>query len=316
MNHFVEEYVPVNGIEHYLLHYPKEPGTPVLLYLHGGPGNFDSLFAYTLERPWGDMFTHVHWDQRGAGRTLRRNKKAGLPKSVDQMLDDLHGVVEHLQQKYQVEKVVLLGHSWGTLLGSLYVLRHPENVLAYIGVGQVISMMENERTAYREVMEMAKKAGNLKHIRAMEQLGEYPPRDPELLLKKLPKLRKIQEAYDSSQASGFSLGVMIKIMRRSPSFQWGALVSFMRAMQANRLILPQILSFNLGDLPPKYQVPVHYILGELDTVTPTSLSKAYYETIDAPYKTFTTLPGAGHIPVYERLDEFAAALRSVRKTLR
>ena len=45
---FEEEYVFANGIEHYLLHYPKAPGTPVLLYLHGGPGSVESLFALSL----------------------------------------------------------------------------------------------------------------------------------------------------------------------------------------------------------------------------------------------------------------------------
>lgn len=315
MNAYEEEYVAVNGIEHFLLHYPKDPGTPVLLYLHGGPGNFESLFAYQLDKAWGAMFTHVHWDQRGAGKTLRRNKKIGLPKSVEQMLDDLHGVIGYLQQKYRTDKVVLLGHSWGSLLGSVYIQRHPENILAYIGVGQVIDMMENERTAHRETWELAKKAGNQKHIQALEKMGDYPPDDPELLLKLLPKMRKIQEAYDDGPASGTGLGELIKTARRSPSFQWGDFISFLRMMQVNRPLYSQLLSFNLYHESPRYQVPVHYILGAADTITPTSLGKAYYDTIEAPHKTLTIIPGAGHQPMYERPDECAAALRTVRKTV-
>ncbi len=315
MNKFEEEYVSVNGIEHFLLHYPKGPEAPVLLYLHGGPGSFESLFAYELDEIWGDMFTHVHWDQRGAGKTLRRNKKKGMPETVEQMLDDLHGIIGHLQQKYQIHKVVVLGHSWGSLLGSLYVQRHPENVMAYIGVGQVISMLENERTAYREVMEMAGKAGNQKHIQALNNMGDYPPRDPELLLKLLPKMRKIQQAYDNGPLSGSGPGELIKTLRHSPSFQWGDLLSFTQIMKVNHPLHLQMLSFDLGQIPPRYQVPVHYILGEADTITPASLGSAYYDTIDAPRKTITMIPGAGHNPMYERMDEFAAALRAVRGTL-
>lgn len=75
MNQFEEEYILVNGIEHFLLRYLKTSDAPVLLYLHGGPGSFESLFAYELDNARGDLFTHVHWDQRGAGKTLRRNKK-------------------------------------------------------------------------------------------------------------------------------------------------------------------------------------------------------------------------------------------------
>lgn len=315
MSKYEEEYVPINGIDHFLLHYPKASDAPVLLYLHGGPGSFESLFAYELDRVWGEMFTQIHWDQRGAGKTLRRNKKAGLPQSVEQMLDDLHGVIGHLQRKYHKDKIVVLGHSWGSLLGSLYVQKHPENVLLYIGVGQVVSMLDNERIAYQETLAMAKKAGNQKHIRAMEKLGDYPPSVPELLLKQLPEMRKIQQAYDNGPLSGSGLLDMIKSVRHSPSFQWGDFISFLKIMKVNRPLHLQMLSFHLGETLPQYKMPVHYILGELDTITPTSLGKKYYETIDAPYKTISIIPGAGHNPMHERPEEFAAALRAVRETI-
>ena len=315
MNKFEEEYVAVNGIEHFLLHYPKAPDAPILLYLHGGPGSIESLFAYELDEAWGDLFNQVHWDQRGAGKTLCRNRKNGWPETVEQMSDDLHGIIGYLQEKYQTSRIVLLGHSWGSVLGSLYALRHPENVLAYIGVGQVVNMRENERTAYREVLEMAVKAGNKKHIRALEQMGDYPPGDPELLLKLLPKMRKIQAAYDNGPASGASTGELLKTLRRSPSFQWRDFVGLMQIMKVNHPLHLQLLSFDLAAYPPHYRVPVHYILGEADTVAPTSLGRAYYDTIDAPLKTLTVIPGAGHNPMYERPDEFAAALRAVRSSL-
>lgn len=314
-NNYEEEYVSVNGIEHFLLHYPKAPDAPVLLYLHGGPGSFESLFAYELDKVWGDMFTQVHWDQRGAGKTLRRNKKIGLPESMDQMLEDMQGIINHLQRKYHTDKVVLLGHSWGSVLGSSYVLHQTENVSAYIGVGQVISIVENERTAYQQVLKLAQKAGNKKHIRALEQMGDYPPADAELLLKLLPKIRKIQEAYDNGPVSGSGLGDQLKILRNSPSFRWSDLLSFMQIMKVNHPLHLKMLSFNLTDSLPEYKVPVHYILGEADTITPTSLSKAYFDTIDAPLKTIAVIPGAGHNPMLEQPAEFAAALRKVRETL-
>lgn len=315
MGTFEEEYVSVNGIDHFLLHYPKGPGAPVLLFLHGGPGSFESLFAYELDRAWDHLFTHVHWDQRGAGKTLRRNKGAGLPESVEQMLEDLHGVVGYLRRKYQVERVVLLGHSWGSLLGSLYAQAHPRHILAYIGVGQVVSMIENERVAFRELRERVGKAGNQKHLRAIEQLGDYPPGDPEVLLKLLPKMRKIQEAYDDGPVSGSGLGEMFQTIRRNPSFRWGDLISFLRIMKVNRPLHLQMLSYDLSGRPPCYQTPVHYILGQEDPIAPTSLGKAYYDGIEAPCKSLTVIPGAGHNPMYERPGEFAAALRAVREQL-
>ena len=310
-----EEYVAVNGIEHFLLHYPKAPGTPVLLYLHGGPGSVESLFAHELDAAWGDLFTHVHWDQRGAGKTLRRNSRDDWPNTVDQMLDDLHGILGHLRRKYRTDKIALLGHSWGSVLGSLYVLRHPRHVLCYIGVGQVVNMRETERTAYREVREMAQKAGNQGHLRALAQLGDYPPGDPEALLRLLPKMRRLQAAYDHGPVSGVGMGALLKTLRRSPIFRWSDLFSLTQVMKVNHPLHLQLFSFDLAAYPPPYGVPVHYILGEADTIAPTSLGKAYYDTIEAPLKTLAVIPGAGHNPLHERPQEAAAALRAVRGTL-
>ena len=195
------------------------------------------------------------------------------------------------------------------------MLRHPETVLAYIGVGQVVGMMENERTAYRETLEMARRAGNEAHVRALEQMGDYPPNDPERLLKLLPRMRRIQAAYDDGPASGPGLGELLNSMRRSPVFRWSDLLSFTQIMKVNRPLHLQMLSFRLGDFAPRYAAPIHYLLGEADPIAPTSLSRAYFETIEAPVKGFTVIPGTGHNPAHERPGEFAAALRTIRETL-
>lgn len=308
-----EEFVEVNGIEHFLLHYPKGPDAPVLLYLHGGPGSPESLYAYRLDKSWGDMFTHVHWDQRGAGKTLRRNKGKGIPKTIRQMTDDIHGIVMYLIKKYNCPKIVILGHSWGSLIGSIYVQQHPENVSAYIGVGQTVNMMEGERIAFEQIMKAAKKAKNEKHIKELQSLGDYPPEDPEAALVSLSRLRKIQAPYDE----GINMGLLdfFFSLKRSPSFKWGDLWSFMQIQKTNRLLHMEMMACRLGDRSRRYEMPIHYILGEIDTITPTSLAREYYDTIDAPSKTIAVIPNAGHNVMYEEGDGFKTALKAVRDTL-
>lgn len=308
---YKEEFVRINGIEQYLLHYSKSPGTPVLLYLHGGPGFSESLFAYMLDKSWGDMFTHVQWDQRGAGKTLQRNKGKNNPESISQMIDDLHGVVQHLKQKYQTKKIVLLGHSWGSVLGSLYVLKYPENVSAYIGSGQVVNMMENERVGYENAMKLAQTSGNEKHVRMLQQIGEYPTNDFDETMKKLPIVRKVQESYEKDAG----IWNLIKPMFKSPSFKWHDLINMIRFSKANRKLIQEVFSVDLSSHGNHYYVPVYYILGENDTNAPTELSIAYYKTISADYKSLTVIPDAGHNPMFEQPMEFAKALQVVRERL-
>lgn len=86
-------------------------------------------------------------------------------------------------------------------------------------------------------------------------------------------------------------------------------------MKANKPLVLKIFPFDLRDYSSSYQVPIHYILGAADTTTPTSLGKAYYDTIDAPLKTIAIIPGAGHIPMHEKPEEFTVALRAVYESL-
>lgn len=308
---YMEEYVPINGIQHYLLHYPKNPDAPVLLYIHGGPGSIEHCFAHTLNKAWGDLFTQVHWDQRGAGRTLIKNGKDGFPKSVKQMMSDLHGVVTYLKRHYQTDKIVLLGHSWGSLLGSLYALHCPRNVSAYIGSGQVINIFENERIGFLNAMNAAKEAGNQKHIAKLEKIGDYPPEDVRLLLKLISKVRAVQSAYEPDSGSGF----MLKNMLTSPHFNPKDFASFLLMFKSNRTLLYRVFKFDIYKYSQQYQVPVYYILGEHDTVTPIELSTKYFDTIEAPIKSLTMISDAGHNPMYEQPDAFANALKAVRSDL-
>ena len=69
-------YVPIGGIDQWIQIGSGNPDLPVLLYLHGGPGG-TSVPAAAAWKPWEEHFTLVHWDQRGAGRTFRKNGEAG-----------------------------------------------------------------------------------------------------------------------------------------------------------------------------------------------------------------------------------------------
>lgn len=158
----IEEFVSVNGVNHYSFH----SGTKIMIiqyyfYLHGSPGSVESLLAHAFQYKIEETFTIVHWDQRGAGKTLTKNPDK-YP-TIDVMLEDLYGIIQFLKQKYNnKEKIVLLGRSWGSILGSIYIKKYPEDIAYYIGVAQVVSFLENERVAYEKLKEQIVKANDKK----------------------------------------------------------------------------------------------------------------------------------------------------------
>ena len=66
------QFVTIGGIEQWVTIRGWDRDNPVLLFLHGGPGDVTNPWAFALFAPWEKHFTVVQWDQRGAGRTLRK----------------------------------------------------------------------------------------------------------------------------------------------------------------------------------------------------------------------------------------------------
>ena len=308
---FTPEYVAVQGIEHFVLHGPRHGNAPVLLFLHGGPGFAERYFALKLERAWRGLFTQVHWDQRGAGMTLARNGRAAHPQSIDQMVGDLHGIVGHLKRRYAVDKLVILGHSWGSVLGSLYALRHPGNVAAYVGSGQVVSVRDNEREGFLLAERQARAARDSKNLAVLERLGDYPPADVDEFLRALPKVRKVQDAYEDGPKTGtLALSVLADRL-----FALRDLVGLARAPGANKALLRGLADFDLRTQGSRYACPVHYLLGRNDPITPTVCARAYFDGLQAPHKALTIMPDSGHSPMFEQPEAYAAALGAVRAGL-
>jgi len=141
-------YVPIGGIEQWIQIGGQAPSHPVLLYLHGGPGG-TSVPAAAAWQPWEAHFTVVHWDQRGAGRTYRRNGAAGCGRlTLERMVQDGIEVAEFLIAHTGQPKIFLVGHSWGSALGIHLLKRRPELFSAYVGTGQLVRVPARTSSFY------------------------------------------------------------------------------------------------------------------------------------------------------------------------
>lgn len=121
----------------------QDATNPVIIYLHGGPAGLDTFMTYAFSDYLTDEYTFIGWDQRGCGRTYFKNQEKDPNNetvSFDQALDDLDALVNYACDRFGQDKVIIMGHSYGTTLGSTYVKQHPEKVQAYIGIGQLVSI--------------------------------------------------------------------------------------------------------------------------------------------------------------------------------
>jgi len=133
----VLEKVKIGGIDQWVSIRGRDRSNPVLLFIHGGPGGVAMPLSHGFQDTWEEFFTVVQWDQRGAGKTYSANdpEKVGPTMSADRMIQDAEELVTHLRTRFHKDKIVVVGHSWGTIVGINLAKRHPEWLNAYVGMG-------------------------------------------------------------------------------------------------------------------------------------------------------------------------------------
>lgn len=303
-----QEYVNFNGCEHFLYHKGNNKENPVIIFLHGGPGSSELVFAHAFQDKWEEYFTIVHYDQRGAGKTYLKNKKLPRPHFED-LVSDLGLIVEYVRKEYAKEKVIILGHSFGSMLGSIYVKRFPQNILAYIGTGQVIDFRKNETVGLEKLKEAINESGNKNDLKKVESFGNFPH---EKFFENIAAVRRLQGKYKLS-AGGLK---EIKIAFKSGMFGITGMLALLKSADVNKEIIKELLSISLDKEGYFYEVPVFYILGENDWQTPFAIASEYFDKVKAPYKELFWLKDAGHFGMLENKDDFDKfMIEEIRKHL-
>jgi proline iminopeptidase len=133
---------------------------PILIWLHGGPGQDETGLWRRYNSILEDHFLVVYWTQRGTGRSYSHDIPAAS-MTINQFVSDLDELIFYLQHRFGRQKVVLAGHSWGTSIGVAYAQKYPQKVAAYVGISQVVNASAGEKLSYRFALTEAQKRGNV-----------------------------------------------------------------------------------------------------------------------------------------------------------
>jgi proline iminopeptidase len=300
------EKLPIGGIEQSVWLRGRSTANPLLVLLHGGPGASEAPLFRAYDAALEDDFLVVYWEQRGAGRSYRRDIP---PESmtIDRFVVDLDELVELLRARFGQERVVLLGHSWGSALGILYAHAHPEKVAAYAGVGQVADMAEGERLSWEHALRLARERGLADGVRELEAIGP-PPHDVGDNLTS----RKWNERTGGAHHGDLDMGDLVWTALRTDEANLADLARF---GLGNRFSLNALWpAFRVLDLTrlQRFEVPIVFLLGRDDWQVPSALAARWFETIDAPCKRLVWFEQSGHDPPFEEPAAFVAAMREVK----
>ncbi len=162
-----ESRIPVGGADLYSREVGQ--GTAVIV-LHGGPDFDHSYLLPELDR-LSDSFHLIYYDQRGRGRSADRVQPEDVTLTSD--IVDL----EKVRQSFHLDSMVLLGHSWGTVLALEYALRYPERVSRLILMNPAPASTDDYKQLRKEWLE--KRPDDMDRRKAITASAAYKEGDPD-----------------------------------------------------------------------------------------------------------------------------------------
>lgn len=312
-------YVRLGGIDQFITMRGENAANPVLIYLHGGPGDSTHYLQYPFQGELEDTHTVVHWDQRGTGRTHYANPELTPSElSMARMLADLDELVDYARDRFDQEKVVIVGHSWGTVLGTFYIHEHPEKVTEYVGVGQFVDFDEGAQRAAATAIERASAAGEHEDAAAiaanrarLETSAEGHGVTGWTL--EFENRALIQSHLACDGEKGFLHGILTGLA--SPTInlldiRWFLSNDSIETVYSRQQpLLDALASYDLRQQGLDFEVPVTYVGGSCDWITPTTLAQEYAASLSAPTVDFHVIEDAGHIPSVDQPEAYIAVLK-------
>jgi pimeloyl-ACP methyl ester carboxylesterase len=296
-------YVPVGGIEQWVTIRGQNRDNPVLLFLHGGPGDVTNPWTFALFAPWQEQFTVVQWDQRGAGRTLRRAGPSIAPTvTLDRIVQDGLELAEYLRKHLGKDRIIIVGHSFGSIVGVLMARARPDLFFAYVGTGQVADGPRNDYAAYDVLMRKARALGDQQALDELSYIGPPPHKSPQ----GYDVQRKWANAFES--ADQFIYGTIGLALVAPGNSVDDINDSFEGQQLSGERLVPQTASLTPKDLGLEFAIPMFVFQGADDFTTPTELARRYLDSIKAPRKAFVAIAGAGHFAVFTKSDQFLKEL--------
>ena len=296
-------FVSVGGIDQWISIKGEDRRNPVLLVVHGGPGEAQWPMA-SRYRPWERAFTVIQWDQRGAGHTYGRYGAQTPNVTLDRIARDGIELTDYLCRTLGKRKIIVLGHSWGSIVAVRMVQLKPASFAAYVGTGQVASWKASVQMQFDLLLAKARVDGDVPAIQHLTAMGRPDPTNA-------------QQYFDFTKGLGTAMPptdqAWLRSLRASTPASLGVdpkdfqnLIDGM-GFSAEHL-LPDQMATDLPTTASEIGTAIFVIQGRDDVTTPTKAATEYFERVKAPKKELILLAGAGHFAFMTDSAAFLAAL--------
>lgn len=311
-------YIDIDGMKQYIQIRGESTENPVMIFIHGGPASPMGYVSAYYQRELESELTIINYDQRGCGRTYYAND-CNANADIDLLVNDLNVIVEYVKERFGKKNVIIAGHSWGTVIGSIYVQKYPENVNCYIGISQITNLYKNKLNVARTALEKDEIKGTedeqklTELIKRMSRVNEYN----DMSLDDLSQLVSVTSKYIACEGEMSGLSQMITGIT-SPDMNFDDMKWFMLQMNTEKFFAQNkeimeyaFFGFNIDLISKTYNVPVYYLAGKGDYAVCQKDARAYYEKIEAPDKAFYWIENAGHSMFMDNPKQYCDTVKNV-----
>ncbi len=301
------EKVNLGGVDQWLIIRGQNVDKPVLLFLSGGPGGSEAGRVLHFNQELEKHFVVVIWEQRGCGKSFSLlNPESVL--TVDRYVSDIIELTDILRARFNEDKIYLMGHSWGTIIGVRAAQKRPDLFHAYIGTGQMVNVKETDQTIYRMLLDNAEKTGDVQYAKELKDLGEPPyfgNNSISAYMKVLGREYGVFEKPEIKSEEYKREGDILMLALRQPEYGWLDRVGYMLgAMNTFNAVYPQLQDFDFREDALDLQVPVYFMLGRHDINSNYWLAEDYFERLQAPSKKLFMFEDSGHGMIWQETDKF------------
>lgn len=299
------EKVRLGDVDQWLIIRGQDTSKPVLLFLSGGPGASEAARVNRFNQELEKHFVVVIWEQRGCGKSYP-SIAAREDLTIDQYVSDVIELSEILRARFDEQKIYLVGHSWGTIIGVKAAQARPDLFHAYVGTAQMVDVLETDKRIYEMVLEHSRRTGDTAFVSTLENqglppyLGKSPIQPYSTLFGREYEIYEYPNIQDEIYRRD---GDILLLMLKQPEYGWLDRVYYLLGlMNTFNAVYPQLQDMDLRVDAPSLELPVYMILGRNDMNNPYQIPEEYFNLLRAPSKQLYFFENSGHGMIWEEAN--------------
>lgn len=298
--------VEINGSDIEIMIRGNNKDNPVVIFVHGGPCCSEIPYARKYQSTLEKNFTIVHYDQRGCGKSYEFGKEYSDVTASDHV-NDLIALTQYISTYLHKEKLILIGHSYGTYIATMAASQHPEMYLAYIGIGQMSDTIESEMDGLELCIEAAENAGNKDDAEKLSALTDSISHGEEITPRNYVRkygfaARQINDNADYWM--GFFFGTEYNLT--------DAVRLYTASIKYQGALITEALNNPITDIVDTLDIPVYFLMGKYDGMTSPKAAENFLNSLtgEGIYE-MVIFENSAHYPQFEEPDRFNEWMCSV-----